>query len=394
MASGVGGAGGDWIAQANGTRSSSYYMPEPIVTLRKRLHLLKPNLKDLQLGEADWADLDTDIEFISKKCPNLKTLHLSNLRDITRIGKDFNFPRLEFLHVSQCPKLDKFKIRAPLLQKLELFDNPALKKIKVRVQFSAEILVRTPFEKMDINRKSLENFDLEQIQDAQAGSLDLSYCDEVTNAGLRHLIQLPLKKLSLRGCHRVGNRGLSYLWDGPIHFPMLNLETLDLGGLPKFTLLDFFPVKLKLEEGYSIGAERPPIKLKHLDLSDNPQLLDSHFKSWEKRESQWNCITLSISNCSSLTALAFVHFGGLKSLQVLRADNLPLLTDKGLEYLKSLLLERLSIAKCKKITDAGLKQLKAIKSLKILNVKGCPLVTIQGILSLEKAVPGIKIYND
>ena len=70
-------------------------------------------------------------------------------------------------------------------------------------------------------------------------------CDQITDAGLAHLVGMPLTSLDLGGCHRITDAGLAYL---PKTLTSLNLSSCDqqitdaglvhLAGLVNLTSLD------------------------------------------------------------------------------------------------------------------------------------------------------------
>jgi hypothetical protein len=127
--------------------------------------------------------------------------------------------------------------------------------------------------------------------------------------------------------------------------------------------------------------------LRELDLSGNG-LIDDDLLPLE-----WiySLKTLSLNSCDRLTTKALSFVAPLTSLQILRLNNFKNLTDRGLEYLVALPLEKLSLAKCRKLTDKGLMHLKKIKTLKILNLSGCLKISEKAIAALE--AEGVKIIS-
>src|SRR5207247_1092956 len=138
------------------------------------------------------------------------------------------FSCLEFLSVSRCPNLTQFIVSAPSLQELELMDinDDFLKDLELRAPFSASVKVESTKKKGF--RKPLRDVDLKSLKDTNCESLDLSYTD-VNIKGLEYLKELPLRELSLRGCHKldvISSKGKGFTSLERLHLSQFNNEVI------------------------------------------------------------------------------------------------------------------------------------------------------------------------
>lgn len=105
-------------------------------------------------------------------------------------------------------------------------DIPSLKHLPnlVYLDFSGGWAV----EKAKISDAGLKS--LSDVPFTRLKTLSLGYCDQITDAGLCHLVRMKtIKWLSLSSCPNITNKGLSNLTS------MSTLETLDLRGCPKIS---------------------------------------------------------------------------------------------------------------------------------------------------------------
>ena len=128
-------------------------------------------------------------------------------------------------------------------------------------------------------------------------------------------------------------------------------------------------------------------KLSVLDLSGT-QLTDSglaHLKGLTK-------LSVLDLRFTQVTDVGLAHLNALHDLSVLYLSSTRV-TDHGLAHLKALTkLSQLVIRNNAHITDAGLIHLKGLTKLSELNVDGTQ-VTKNGMRSLQRALPGLKIYH-
>ena len=375
-------------------RDPEYYERLRAAEERKRfekftsVHDIHKDSKSIFLGSSKrvaseialWDEkniLDKDIEYISQYAQNLNKLRICKLT-ITNLstgvfsGSPLLFPRLEVLHISKCHRLRTFRIVAPLLKKLKIFNNSLLQNVSARVPFSTNIIIKPSFPKIKIER-DLEDSDLTLISGVTVDTLDLSYCKKITDVGLKYLKSVQIRKLVLRGCPTITQNSLDYLFDS-------------LSGIEEFTLSECSE-KIPLSLIFSKNLQ----KLKYINFSDHPGSFD---ESVSVNNLEHKCLSLSLSNCVNLTDVTLASLKYLPNLKNLRLNNNQRITNEGIFHLQFIPLEKLSIAKCKQITNDGLKALEKIKTLQIVNVKGCPQITLQDIQLLKQAIPGIKIIHD
>ncbi len=179
-------------------------------------------------------------------------------------------------------------------------------------------------------------------------SLNLSGCEEITDAGLAHLKELTqLTDLNLVWCHLITDAGLAHL-----------------ARLTQLTSLNLFGCALITDAG-----------LAH--LARLTQLTD-----------------LNLVWCHLITDAGLAHLAGLAQLTSLNLSDCALITDAGLAHLAGLAqLTYLDLSDCALITDAGLAHLKELTQLTLLDLLGCEKVTPHGKQSLKKVLPMVKIIG-
>jgi len=247
---------------------------------------------------------------------------------------------------------------------------------------------------------SLQHLDLslcEQVTDAGLAHLkgltslqhlDLDGCEQVTDAGLAHLKGLTsLQHLHLGECKRVTDAGLAHLKG------LTSLQHLDLGECKRVTDAGLAQLKglTSLDHLNLMGCERVTdaglaqlkslTSLQYLDLLYCKQVTDAglaQLKSFTSLQ------YLYLSDCEQVTDAGLAHLKGLTSLQQLCLSDCEQVTDAGLAHLKGLTsLQQLCLSECEQVTDAGLAHLKGLTSLQVLSLSSCEQVTDAGLAYLK-----------
>lgn len=163
----------------------------------------------------------------------------------------------------------------------------------------------------------------------------LSLAPQVRDEDLAKLVGLPLQRLDLGGCTRVGAPGLAHV-----------------GTLRGLTALSLW---------YCRAIDSAA--LKHLSELDE-------------------LTALNLSHCPRIGSTGLAPLAGFRKLEVLSCQGLTELGDSGLDPIAALpRLAVLDLQRCA-ITDAGLERLAGLKELTLLNVSSCAGLTPSGLRSL------------
>ncbi len=249
-----------------------------------------------------------------------------------------------------------------------------------------------------INDRALEP--LKKLR--QLATLDLTFAEHITDAGLAHLRSIPsLERLSLEGT-RISDSGMSSL------AALANLNALNLRStLITDSAIEQLETLARLEE-LSIGANRIAgwgliylqalPRLKHLDLS-GVQLTDDGIWSVALTDLNIEAIAalreLESLNLASteLTGVAKIPDGGMRGSNTIRITDLGIeklgllrnlkrldiararIGERGLRGLAMLpQLEYLGLAYTKGLDESAISVLAAMKHLRILDLSGVSLV--------------------
>ena len=164
---------------------------------------------------------DRSLEKIAQYLKNLEVLELGGCSNVTNIGMiliSMGLKRLKVLNLRSCRHISDSGIghlcglyTKNQLSDSELSESPG--------NFELEHLVLQDCQKL--TDKSLEYVSSGLLQ---LKSVNLSFCGNVTDSGIKYLSKMPcLKDLNLRSCDNVTNTGLGYLLDGGSR-----LEALDV----------------------------------------------------------------------------------------------------------------------------------------------------------------------
>lgn len=208
--------------------------------------------------------------------------------------------------------------------------------------------VRVPVDISDCNLAKLCTF-------VCSPSVSMVSCREVTDGGLVHLQQLPLRKLDLAACTGITDTGLTHINRLPL------LHALNLAFCNNITNAGLAHLQLMC--------------LRTLSIYFCQQITDGglvHLKTMPLR-------SLSLGS-TRITDAGLVHLTSCVYLETLHLDGCRI-TDAGLVHLKQLPIHELFLGYCKNFTDDGLVHLTTLQ-LHTLNLRDTQ-ITDAGLLLLK-----------
>lgn len=194
--------------------------------------------------------------------------------------------------------------------------------------------------------RSCQNNNLAVVKELPVQSLDLGNCRFLTNVGLEHLANLPLRRLRIGYSDKISNKGLQFLKDCP-------LRSLEIDQCVKIT-----------DAGLKHLRRMP---LQELKLVRCRGISGKGFKHFNDLPLQ----SLELYSCAELTGETVKHLRGLP-LQRLKINHCSVIDIKAFEYLKELPLESLDFWLCAGVNDEVLKEIKKL-SLKSLSIDMCSI---------------------
>jgi hypothetical protein len=209
-----------------------------------------------------------------------------------------------------------------------------------------EHLLHLPLEHLDLSGCEITDDGLVSLRHLPLKHLDLAHCRDITDDGLVHLKQFPLQHLNLSCCDSIDG-------DGLVHLKQLPLQHLDLNNCRS------------IEDDCWVHLKQLFQSLKHLDLGECCITDDSlvHLQQLPLQH-------LNLADCENITGGGLVHLlKQLPLLQHLNLSNCSDITDGELVHLKHLPLQHLNLMHCN-ITDDGLVHLKLLP-LRHLNLEYC-----------------------
>ena len=210
--------------------------------------------------------------------------------------------------------------------------------------------------KLDATRSNIGNTELESITLLQRlSSLNLSYCDQITDEGLGHLaLLIPQPQIEDDDSDaELGNE-----LEAPVKFvlQLAQLTSLNLRGCDKIT-----------DTGLEHVAQLT--QLTSLDLRSCAKITDTGL---EHVAQLTQLTSLNLSGCYKITDTGLEHVAQLTQLTSLDLYDCGNITDTGLEHVAQLTqLTSLDLSVCYKITDTGLEhvaQLTQLTSLDLVTV--------------------------
>jgi Leucine-rich repeat (LRR) protein len=334
-----------------------------------------------------------------KRLPDLKSLDLS-FTDVTDKG---------ISHISEMPQLTQLVLNdtmiteaaLPLLEKLVNLKTLDLSRNRVnqasvarlRKKLSASILY-TPDPLLDALSRYRGDWDkaLGAVKGHQSGgevtffnspildsalkvlgryhSIELSYCQNITNDGLKYLLRNKrLKNLVLQYDGQVSDQGLENL-SGLSSLQSLTISTIvttnrglaAISQMKGLTRLILDGTELKFDDGGVAYLTRLK-RLEHLTINHS-NITDVSLKT--------------ISRIRSLRSIELTNDGKVSGAGYASLSELPLLRELSIGWLESL-------------TDADLKHFEKLSQLESLVLNECPRLTDSGIEALRNALPNTKV---
>eukprot|EP00944_MAST-04C_sp_MAST-4C-sp1_P012795 g12795.t1 len=337
-----------------------------------------------------------------KGYPFLKTLVLSKCRLLTDVALSWcqaGCPRIEFLEISNCPKIGDWGLRS--MSTMEHFKVLRCKFCEMITAEGLKMLLFDERNKPTPASKTIQEIDVTGCFLVQTNTA-MVLCAKATPL---------LSKLALNYCtisEPVLDSTFSALSHGCKHLQSLQLarkpkKQKRAGHVESFTSMPSLAEEAKAYTKNSVHSK----KNKRSIVSFGPaypsetaiEFLAEHLnKSLTELDCSY-CPDLSASALKvlqSMRTLRFLHFAGCKriadsalqymptwKLKKLTLSKNPQLTDNGIIHLaKCSELEELNLAFCVNISDAGLLSLclDYLPSLRVLNVDGCDYITKEGSL--------------
>ena len=290
------------------------------------------------------------------KLPNLKALRLEQaaITDET-IAEVAKFPKIDDVNLDRCPVTDECL--------KSLGKSPNIKRI------------RAP-------RTKLSDKGLEYLKDTvQLELLDLSDCNQISDAGLAHLKGLTkLRNLSLWG-PRITDDGMPNL-AGMTNMVAISFQDCGvtdasfthLSGMTKLKEFDIFRTRVGNDALAAIAGAKDMSKMKLRDCAITTKGLVEHIGKFP------NVTVLDISE-TSIKDAAMVEIGKLPKLEDLNLWHTRV-TDQGVGALVDCKLKKLNLDDTN-VGDGAIESVAKISSLEFLHL-GKTAVTDEGIQGLAK----------
>ncbi|XP_072168267.1 uncharacterized protein [Diadema setosum] len=232
---------------------------------------------------------------------------------------------------------------------------------------------------------------LEQL--GSVTSLELSGCNDFTEAGLWASLQPRLNSLSISDCINVADESVAAIAQRLPHLRELNLQAYHvtdavLGCLVAQRCGTLTTLRLKscweLTNQAVVNLIHCLPQLTTLSLSGCSKITDEAIELVAENLGQLRCLDLSW--CPRITDAALEYIAcDLPKLEELTLDRCVRITDTGVGFLATMsCLRALYLRWCCQVQDFGLQHLYGMKSLLVLSVAGCPLLTASGLSGLAQ----------
>lgn len=261
----------------------------------------------------------------------------------------------------------------------EFIDNYALSKKGVKA--------------MSLKRSTITDAGLEVMLEQMQGvvRLELSGCNDFTEAGLWSSLSARITSLSVSDCINVADDAIAAISQLLPNLAELSLQAYHVTD----TALAYFTARqghsthtLRLLSCWEI-TNHGVVNVVHslpnltaLSLSGCSKVTDDGVEL--VAENLRKLRSLDLSWCPRITDMALEYVAcDLHRLEELVLDRCVRITDTGLSYLSTMSsLRSLYLRWCCQVQDFGLKHLLAMRSLRLLSVAGCPLLTTTGLSGL------------
>ncbi|XP_071797750.1 uncharacterized protein [Asterias amurensis] len=232
---------------------------------------------------------------------------------------------------------------------------------------------------------------LEQLGSVE--SLELSGCNDFTEAGLWSSLQPRIVSLSISDCISVADESVAAVAQRLPNLRELNLQAYHVTD----SLLAYFPARpnssmavLRLKSCWEltnhavVNIVQCLPQLSVLSLSGCSKITDEAVELIAENMSQLK--SLDLSWCPKITDSALEYVAcDLPKLEELVLDRCVRITDTGIGFLSTMnCMRALYLRWCCHVQDFGLQHLYNMKSLAILSVAGCPLLTAAGLSGLAQ----------
>lgn len=316
-----------------------------ILSLRRNLRDLivdgVPTVESLNLsGCYNLTDAVLD-NALSQELPSLTMLNLSLCKQITdsTLGRIASYLKnLEWLDIGGCSNVSSNgvlliacglkKLKVLNLRSLRLITDQAIEHLTGISHISVEGMPHLEYLCLQDCQK-LTDVSLKHVGDKMNNLkvLNLSFCTNITNAGLRFLAKMPaLLELNLRVCGNISDVGIGHLSVGNSRLTLLDVSFCE-----------------RITNQSLIHISQGMFHLKSLSLGLCP-IDDDGLQSLA--EAVGNLRSLDIGQCSRVTDRGLMIIG---------------------EYLKN--LESIDLYGCTRVTKVGIERLKLMNSLTKINLR-------------------------
>ncbi|XP_035195416.1 F-box/LRR-repeat protein 16 [Oxyura jamaicensis] len=246
---------------------------------------------------------------------------------------------------------------------------------------------------MSLKRSTITDAGLEVMLEQMQGvvRLELSGCNDFTEAGLWSSLNARITALSVSDCINVADDAIAAISQLLPNLAELNLQAYHVTD----TALAYFTAKqgytthtLRLNSCWEI-TNHGVVNMVHslpnlsvLSLSGCSKVTDDGVEL--VAENLRKLRSLDLSWCPRITDMALEYIAcDLHKLEELVLDRCVRITDTGLSYLSTMSsLRSLYLRWCCQVQDFGLKHLLGMGSLRLLSLAGCPLLTTTGLSGL------------
>ncbi|XP_069503118.1 F-box/LRR-repeat protein 16 isoform X1 [Ambystoma mexicanum] len=246
---------------------------------------------------------------------------------------------------------------------------------------------------MSLKRSTITDAGLEVMLEQMQGvvRLELSGCNDFTEAGLWSSLNARITSLSVSDCINVADDAIAAISQLLPNLTELNLQAYHVTD----TALAYFTAKqgytthtLRLSSCWEI-TNHGVVNMVHslpnltmLSLSGCSKVTDDGVEL--VAENLRKLRSLDLSWCPRITDMALEYIAcDLHKLEELVLDRCVRITDTGLSYLSTMSsLRSLYLRWCCQVQDFGLKHLLSMRSLRLLSLAGCPLLTTTGMSGL------------